>query len=75
MYSDSGGKTTNLLYQFQDNNYRPLPGHYWRNNHKGMDILVDANRVVAVGTIFAWQSTSKVALENGHGMFPSIPLM
>lgn len=49
MYSDSGGQTTSFSFQFEGESYPPLPGYYWRTNQEGMNRLVAARRVVAVG--------------------------
>ncbi|MBI3090520.1 MAG: site-specific DNA-methyltransferase [Candidatus Tectomicrobia bacterium] len=49
IYSDSGGKTTHFIYEFQGYKFSPLPGYYWRTTKEGMRKLETANRLIVSG--------------------------
>ena len=49
VYSDSGGQTTSGVIRFQLENFKPLPGYFWRTTEIGFDRLSKANRLCKVG--------------------------
>jgi adenine-specific DNA-methyltransferase len=49
IYSDSGGQTTNFLYQHDGREFSPLRGYFWRTTRGGLDRLNKASRLCVVG--------------------------
>jgi len=49
IYSDSGGQTTNFIYQHNGERFEPLRGYFWRTTQGGLDRLSKASRLCVVG--------------------------
>ena len=49
IYSDSGGQTTNFLYQHNGARFEALRGYFWRTTQGGLDRLNKANRLCVLG--------------------------
>jgi adenine-specific DNA-methyltransferase len=49
IYSDSGGQTTNFIYEHNGERFDPLRGYFWRTTQGGLDRLNKASRLCVVG--------------------------
>ncbi len=49
LYSDSGGQTTNYVYEHEGLLFESLRGYFWRTSKVGLDRLNKANRLCVVG--------------------------
>ncbi len=49
IYSDSGGQTTNFVYQHNGARFEALRGYFWRTTQGGLDRLNKANRLCVLG--------------------------
>lgn len=49
IYSDSGGQTTNFVYQLNGERFEALRGYFWRTTQGGLDRLNKANRLCVLG--------------------------
>ncbi len=55
VYSDSGGKTTNFVYDHEDRSFGPLRGYFWRTTKDGLDRLNRASRLCVVGNYIRYR--------------------
>ncbi|MBA4112916.1 MAG: site-specific DNA-methyltransferase [Verminephrobacter sp.] len=49
IYSDSGGQTTNFVYQHNGGRFEALRGYFWRTTQGGLDRLNKASRLCVLG--------------------------
>jgi adenine-specific DNA-methyltransferase len=53
--SQSGGATTKFSFRFDEKDYRPSTSAYWKTNLEGMNALMKAGRLIAVGDTLAYK--------------------
>ena len=49
IYSDSGGQTTDYVYDYQGKTYTALRGYFWRTTGGGLNRLAKASRLCVLG--------------------------